>query len=108
MIWKGDKMAAEVLNYDEVYEKYCDKVKGYIYPKVTNRADAEDLHSAVFIKVYQKFEGNSRLAAMISDVEGRYGVALDDADLEFVNAAGTFDNDAAHRRNKKENDGHKN
>jgi hypothetical protein len=57
---------------------------------------------------YQKFEGNSRLAAMISDVEGRYGVALDDADLEFVNAAGTFENDAARRRNKKENDGHKN
>ena len=53
---------------------------------------------------YQKFEGNSRLAAIISDVEGRYGTALDDMDLEFVNAAGTFDSESAHRRNKKDND----
>ena len=59
-------MAAEVLNYDEVYEKYCDKVKGYIYPKVTNRADAEDLHSAVFIKVYQKFETFDQTKASVS------------------------------------------
>ena len=66
MILKGDKMAAEVLNYDEVYEKYCDKVKGYIYPKVTNRADAEDLHSAVFIKVYQKFETFDQTKASVS------------------------------------------
>ncbi len=57
---------------------------------------------------YQKFEGNSRLAAMISDVEGRYGIALDDSDLEFVNAAGTFNNDAALHRNKKGKDGQNN
>ena len=46
---------------------------------------------------YQKFEGNSRLAAMIDDVEKRYAVQLDDSDLEFVNAAGNFDEDALRR-----------
>jgi len=56
---------------------------------------------------YQKFEGNARLAAMISDVESRYGVALDDSDLEFVNAAGTADRDSSHRRTKRKNDDQK-
>ena len=46
---------------------------------------------------YQKFEGNSRLAAMIADTEKRYAVQLDDADLEFVNAAGNIDADALRR-----------
>ena len=61
-----NNMAAEKMSYDEVYEKYADKVKGYIYPKVTNRADAEDLHSAVFIKVYQKFETFDQSKASVS------------------------------------------
>jgi RNA polymerase sigma-70 factor (ECF subfamily) len=59
-------MAAAEMTYDEVYEKYSDKVKGYIYPKVTNRADAEDLHSAVFIKVYQKFDTFDQSKASVS------------------------------------------
>ncbi len=38
----------------------------------------------------QRFSGNARLAAMIADVESRYGNALSDDDLEAVNAAGEF------------------
>jgi hypothetical protein len=54
---------------------------------------------------YHKFEGNSRLSSMISEVEGRYGVSLNDADLEFVNAAGCFENeDALHRPGKNSTD----
>ena len=37
---------------------------------------------------YQKFEKNSRLAAMIADTESRYNRALNDDDLSFVAAAG--------------------
>ena len=40
---------------------------------------------------YQKFAGNSRLSAMLDDVDGRYGGALSDNDLELVSAAGEAD-----------------
>lgn len=36
---------------------------------------------------FQKFEGNSRLAAMLADTESRYA-GLSDDDLEMVSAAG--------------------
>lgn len=38
---------------------------------------------------FQKFSGNSQLEAMIRDTESRYGNALSDDDLEYVNAAGS-------------------
>lgn len=37
---------------------------------------------------FQKFSENPRLAEIISDVESRYGNALSDDELEWVNAAG--------------------
>lgn len=37
---------------------------------------------------YQKFENNSRLAALIADTEARYGDELSEDSLDFVNAAG--------------------
>ena len=37
---------------------------------------------------FQKFSGNSRLERLINDTESRYGNALSDDDLEYVNAAG--------------------
>lgn len=40
---------------------------------------------------YQKFQGNKRLSAMITEAEARYGQALTDDELEFVNAAGEAD-----------------
>lgn len=38
---------------------------------------------------YQKFEGNSKLDKLISETESRVGVALDDSQLDMVNAAAT-------------------
>ena len=38
---------------------------------------------------YQKFSGNSHLERLINDTESRYGNALSDDDLEYVNAAGS-------------------
>ncbi len=36
----------------------------------------------------QRFSQNSRLESIISDVESRYGKAISDEDLAYVNAAG--------------------
>lgn len=38
---------------------------------------------------FQRFQQNAKLEGIINDAESRYGDALDDADLELVNAAGT-------------------
>ncbi len=37
---------------------------------------------------YQHFEPNSRLAKMIANTEAKYSRALDDDELDMVNAAG--------------------
>ena len=37
---------------------------------------------------YQRFEPNSRLAKMIANTEAKYSRALDDDELDMVNAAG--------------------
>ena len=37
---------------------------------------------------YQRFEGNSRLQALIDETEDRYQHDLSDDDLEWVSAAG--------------------
>lgn len=42
------------ISRDEVYLKFHDKVSGYIHNRVSNRQDAEDIVSLVFLKVYEK------------------------------------------------------
>ncbi len=37
---------------------------------------------------YQRFENNERLNKLIQETESRYGAALSEEDLFFVNAAG--------------------
>ena len=39
---------------------------------------------------FQQFQVNHRLRAVIGEVEKRYANALNDADLEMVNAAGVI------------------
>ena len=41
---------------EQVYTDYSGKVMGYIRARVRNKADAEDLHSAVFEKILRKLD----------------------------------------------------
>ncbi len=43
------------LTYEQVYQDYSKKVMSYIRSKINNPTEAEDLHSTVFTKVYEKF-----------------------------------------------------
>ena len=52
---------------------------------------------------FQKFEGNSELAAMIADTEARYKKQLDEADLLMVNAAGSPEMSRSKEDKDKEN-----
>ena len=40
---------------EALYTAYSEKVRGYVFGKVTNRHDAEDLVSDVFLKAYEKY-----------------------------------------------------
>ncbi len=39
----------------ELYREYRDKVNGYVFSKLKNTNDAEDLVSEVFLKVYKNY-----------------------------------------------------
>ena len=39
---------------EALYTAYSEKVRGYVFGKVANRHDAEDLVSDVFLKAYEK------------------------------------------------------
>ncbi|MBQ0002818.1 MAG: sigma-70 family RNA polymerase sigma factor [Treponema sp.] len=51
---------------DRVYRDYADKVKYYILGKVTNEADAEDLHSIIFQKIFDKIDTYDEKKASVS------------------------------------------
>ncbi len=51
---------------ETLYAQYSSKVMGYIYARVRNRADAEDLCSDVFEKVQRKLEGFDPSRASVS------------------------------------------
>lgn len=51
---------------DRVYRDYADKVKYYIFGKVTNEADAEDLHSIIFQKIFDKIDTYDEKKASVS------------------------------------------
>ena len=40
---------------EALYTAYSEKVRGYVFGKVANRHDAEDLVSDVFLKAYEKY-----------------------------------------------------
>ena len=54
------------MTYEQVYQNYNRKVMNYIRPRINNPADAEDLHSAVFTKVYEKFSSFDQSKASVS------------------------------------------
>lgn len=46
--------------FSELIEKHCDRLKGYVYSKVNNEQDSEDIVQDIFLKVYRyidKFAG---------------------------------------------------
>jgi len=51
---------------EEIYAAYSGKVMGYIYARIRNRADAEDICSEVFEKVMRKLPEYDRSKASIS------------------------------------------
>ena len=53
------------LNWDSIYQEYSGKVMGYISARVQRRADAEDLCSEVFEKVFRKMEGYDQEKASV-------------------------------------------
>ncbi len=40
---------------EELYIEYHDKVAGYVFGKLQNRHDAEDIVSEIFTKIYEKY-----------------------------------------------------
>ncbi len=52
--------------WEAIYSQYSGKVMGYIISRVRRRADAEDLCSDVFEKVYRKFDAYDSTKASVS------------------------------------------
>ena len=46
----------EPMTAERLYSEYRSKVSGYIFSRVKNRADAEDLVSDVFVKIVENFD----------------------------------------------------
>jgi len=42
--------------FESIYAEYYGKVMGYIMARIRNRADAEDLCSSIFMKIYEKYD----------------------------------------------------
>ncbi len=54
------------LTYEQVYQDYSKKVMSYIRTKISNPTEAEDLHSVVFTKVFEKFSSFDQSKASVS------------------------------------------
>jgi RNA polymerase sigma-70 factor (ECF subfamily) len=49
-------MATELYNLEQVYEQYLDPIYRFLYARVGNREDAEDLTSQVFLKALRSLD----------------------------------------------------
>ena len=54
------------LQQEAVYAAYCEKVRRYISGKLTDQAEAEDLTSEVFLKIYEKIDTFDSSLASVS------------------------------------------
>ncbi len=52
--------------FEHIYAKFKDKVARYIYGKIPNEQDAEDLTSDVFVKVFKGLSGFDETKASLS------------------------------------------
>ncbi len=55
-----------ISTYEQVYQDYSKKVMGYIRSKINNPTEAEDLHSVVFTKIFEKFSSFDQSKASVS------------------------------------------
>lgn len=51
---------------EELYTEYRKKVAGYVFGKLQNRHDAEDIVSEIFLKVYEKYSSYDGECASLS------------------------------------------
>ena len=51
---------------EALYLEYRDKVSGYVFSRLNNPKDAEDLVSEVFLKVYEKYRSFDAERASVS------------------------------------------
>ncbi len=56
----------ENTEFEQIYAKFKDKVARYIYGKIPNEHDAEDLISDVFVKVFKGLSGFDERKASLS------------------------------------------
>ncbi|MCR4922673.1 MAG: sigma-70 family RNA polymerase sigma factor [Lachnospiraceae bacterium] len=49
-------MSDKVIGYEDLYKQYAQKVYNYLYSKIQNPEDAQDLQSTVFVKAFEKFD----------------------------------------------------
>ena len=54
------------MTYEQVYQTYSGRIMSYIRPRINNPADAEDLHSIIFTKVFEKFSSFDQSKASVS------------------------------------------
>lgn len=51
---------------EALYAEYAGKVRGYVFGKLSNKADVEDVVSEVFLKVYEKYPTFDESRASVS------------------------------------------
>ena len=54
------------MTYEQVYQSYSGRIMSYIRPRINNPTDAEDLHSIIFTKVFEKFSSFDQTKASVS------------------------------------------
>ncbi len=59
-------MSESALTYEQVYQQYDKKIMSYIRSKISNIHEAEDLHSVVFTKIFEKFNTFDQSKASVS------------------------------------------
>lgn len=51
---------------EALYAEYAEKVRGYVFGKLSNRDDAEDIVSDIFLKIYEKYPTFDESRASVS------------------------------------------
>lgn len=58
--------AVSLYDREQLYKVYYSKVSAYVFGKIQNRADAEDLVSDIFVKLYDKLDTFDSTKASLS------------------------------------------